>query len=210
MEDSKKPERHIVVMVALPASGKTTYIKNTKELEGYTVLSVDNIVKELRDKIHTETGEDVSMDTARMRNNDFVVEELYRRLQKAVDRGENVIIDRSSPTVVERARSLKIAKSSKDFNYKSTAVIIHPPSEGEHIDRLITRARHERRHGVLNDVGIFKMEPIGKQEFDKVIEVGTPADKPLYWEYKKAAENPISLVALIEESRRRGSSELHR
>jgi predicted kinase len=190
----EKPEREIKLLVAMPGVGKSTYAREyAKELKGYNVLSIDDITRERYLKRNAESDRHFSMDRIRMDENHEIVEEFYRRVRKAVDNGENIIIDRCGKTVGERARSLDIAKYSDKFNYKTTAIVLSPPPEEEHIRRLWRRSIMEDRFDAMNGVGIAKIEPIKAGEFDRVIQVGSPPEKPLYWQYRLDSEFPSLL-----------------
>lgn len=189
-----KPEREIKLLVAMPGVGKSTYAReHAKELEGYKVLSIDDVTRERYLKKNAESDRHFSMDRIRMDDDREIVEEFYRRVRKAVDNGENIIIDRCGKTVSERAMSLNIARQSDKFNYKATAIVLSPPPEEEHIKRLWRRSIMEDRFDAMNGVGIAKIEPIKEGEFDRVVQIGSPPEKPLYWQYRLDSEFPSLL-----------------
>lgn len=73
---------NIIIMVGLPASGKTTYIKNN--LSDYTVVSADDV------------REDLYGDAAIQGNIKDVFDKFYERLGEALNTSENIVVDNTS------------------------------------------------------------------------------------------------------------------
>lgn len=92
-----------VILVGLPASGKSTYLKqNSDEDEDLLVLSTDNIVM----RMAAEAGIE-SYDEAWKIFIDKADKEFYASLAQAARDQRDIVIDRTNMTVKSRARLLR-------------------------------------------------------------------------------------------------------
>ena len=192
MENSKKPERQIKILIGLPCVGKSTYIKeHAEEFKDYTIISIDMIAEE-RSK-----GTGFTMEQVHNREYDSIVKEFNIRLNNAVKEGKNILIEGMNLTSEKRSARISIAKASKQYNYMSTAIIIYPPEEQRHVARLLQRSAKEHRSGAINTINILRMEPIRDGEFDHIEYIGTPPEKALFHNYNES----VNLREIIQNAK---------
>lgn len=87
--------KYIVYLIGLPASGKSTYIKNN--LKDYVIISNDMLVEEYAQKhnlVYGEAWEKVSFS--------YIRKELKKRFETAVSQKKNICIDNTNMTVKSR------------------------------------------------------------------------------------------------------------
>lgn len=98
----------LILLVGLPASGKTTYAEKLKN-ENTIVLSSDAIRKEL------------FCDEQNQSNNALVFDTLYKRAREFLANGKNVVIDSTNINRFERRRVLD---NFEDFSVEKIAIEI--------------------------------------------------------------------------------------
>ncbi len=182
MESPEKPIREIKMLIGLPGAGKSTYLKNNPEiLKGYTFISVDGIAQE-RSK-----GSNLTASQVHDQQYDSIIDEFNSRLKIAVEKGDNILIEGVNATLEKREKRLSGAKKSDQFNYKTTAIIVLPPSEEIRQGRIQRRIYEEGRFS--SPVSEIEMPKLG--EFDNFIYVG---GKNLSRDIQKKPENYTSYV----------------
>lgn len=105
----------MVMLVGLPASGKSTYAKELADKNNMVVLSSDELRKELYGDIND------------MEHNENVFEELHRRLKVNLSNGKSVIFDATNLASKKRMNTLK--KLDKIDCIKECHIIATPISE---------------------------------------------------------------------------------
>lgn len=103
----------LTLVIGLPGSGKTTYVKSQK-YQNTVILSSDEIRREL-----FKNGGSQS-------DNDRVFKVLYARARKALLNGKSVVIDATNIDKYHRALTLT---KFKRFKIKRVAVVIDTPAE---------------------------------------------------------------------------------
>ena len=115
-------------LVGVPASGKSTWIKNQDWALGLTVVSTDAFVEDYaraQGKTYSEVFEEY-MPTA--------VNLMAEQVVRAREHGHTIIWDQTSTTVASRARKFNMLP-----DYEHIAVVFQTPDEEEHQRRLKTR-----------------------------------------------------------------------
>lgn len=200
----EKPVRQIRLMIGLPSVGKSTYIEeNVEKFPDYEVIAADDITKERCRKKEIEFGRRFSMDEVRDNDHDSIVLEFDEKIRKSLDRGDNIIIERTNVNLENRSHILNLVKACKKYDYKVTAVVVLPPEESVHVKRLFNRAVVEHDFRSLNDVNIMRLHPVKEGEFDHVEYIGVPPKEPLFHEYIRRLE---SLPELIEATKQLGNN----
>lgn len=215
MKKLEKSERQAKFLVGVCGVGKTTYadgfviesncngkkyIKMGSEI--YRLITKDDITRKYL--VGSAVGKEITMDEAWVNNREAILKDFHDVIHSAVDAGENILVDRYIATAESRAVSLGIIKESNDYNYKTTAIIIHPPPEEEHVDRVLRRARKEKRWESLESMD--GLEPIGKGEFDYIEHIGMPTSKAVFNEY----QNPVKLSEAIKDAKNLGNGQINR
>ncbi len=166
----------LITLVGYPAAGKSTYSEQLKK-EGWTIISSDQAIGEVLGK-HGLTRID---DWRPYREEVHTL--LDEWLKKAVMQEENIVFDALNTSVKRRAKHLDLVKMHKSYCFE--AVIVHPPEEEEHADRLLGRTFRERHSNVLD--AVYQLDLANKYEaptvaegYSKITEIGTPPKRALF------------------------------
>ena len=122
----KKPT--VYVLVGVPASGKSTWIKNQDWALGLTIVSTDAFVEDYaraQGKTYSEVFEEY-MPTA--------VNLMVEQVVRARDLGHTIIWDQTSTTVASRAKKFRMLP-----DYDHIAVVFRCPDADELSRRLLSR-----------------------------------------------------------------------
>ena len=112
-----------VIMIGPPASGKTTFC--SEQFHGYTHLSTYDIVIDLYGT--SPDGKPRGYDEAlKNSNKETVIEVFNRKLAKAVERNDDIVIDRCNCTISGR-KALIEHIAFKNKKYKFIAVNMEVP-----------------------------------------------------------------------------------
>ena len=118
----------LYVLVGVPGSGKSTWIKNQDWALGLTVVSTDAFVEDYaraQGKTYSEVFEEY-MPTA--------VNLMADQVVRARELGHTIIWDQTSTTVASRARKFRMLP-----NYYAIAVVFRCPDADELVRRLSSR-----------------------------------------------------------------------
>ena len=144
-------------LVGVPASGKSTWIKNQDWALGLTVVSTDAFVEDYaraQGKTYSEVFEEY-MPTA--------VNLMAEQVVRARELGHTIIWDQTSTTVASRAKKFRMLT-----DYEHIAVVFQTPDEEEHQRRLKTRPGKVIPEAVLFDmVWNFEM-PTEEEGFKEI------------------------------------------
>ena len=128
-------------LVGVPASGKSTWIKNQDWALGLTIVSTDEFVEDYaraQGKTYSEVFKDY-MPTA--------VNLMVEQVVRARELGHTIIWDQTSTTVASRAKKFRMLP-----DYEHIAVVFQTPDEEEHQRRLKTRPGKIIPEAVLFDM----------------------------------------------------------
>ena len=115
----KEKEKEAIVLVGLPCSGKSTYIKQleTRPLKSHSVISRDDILMSFQGKTYNEKWKN-----ADQKEVDRVLQDWKKR---CIDSGDNLIFDMTHMSRKSRRKSLHGLPN----NYKKKAVVFLPTLE---------------------------------------------------------------------------------
>jgi predicted kinase len=143
VESEAKPIRQFVMMIGLPGAGKSTYVREhiDSTYKGFTLLSTGQVAKQVAEEIKNETGKNVERDFLYTdpEQRRKILKRADARIQDAISRGDNILLDCTGKADL-RQLVLDMCKTEKNYNYETTAVLIHPKEEKEHLDGLWQRA----------------------------------------------------------------------
>lgn len=153
--------KEIILLVGLPGSGKSTWVKNFLLTHSdYVIVSSDDIIDAYAKSIgktYTEVFNDF-MGNAEVEYN--------IKLSTSLREGKNIIVDRTNLTV--KARRKILSKVSKD--YKKTAIVFNTPVD-EIKKRLIQRD-YEIGKSIPNHIFSSMLEnyvaPTSSEGFDEI------------------------------------------
>lgn len=117
-------------LVGPPGVGKSTYVDEHSCYLNSHVLSTDNIITQIAlayDMTYDETFKDLI---------GFAEKVFYRNMQRAIDEGSDILIDRTNLTVKGRK---KIIDMLKPHGYTFEAIVFSIPERSEWDRRLASR-----------------------------------------------------------------------
>lgn len=103
----------LIMLVGLPGSGKSTYIKSINKDGKYTVISSDNII----DEIAAEKG--ISYTDAFSDHVGFATKKMFILAKQAINQGKPIIWDQTNMNVKNRKKKLEMFPDS----YEKRAVV---------------------------------------------------------------------------------------
>ena len=134
-------------LIGVPASGKTTWIKNQDWALGLTVVSTDAFVEDYarsQGKTYSEVFDEY-MPTA--------VDLMAKQVVFAREHGHTIIWDQTSTTVKSRTRKFRMLP-----DYEHIAVVFRTPNEDELTRRLASRpGKNIPDHVIRGMINHFEM-----------------------------------------------------
>jgi predicted kinase len=153
----------VMLLIGPPLSGKDTYLKS-KDFRNYRIISRDDILVSLhKNDNYGEAFREVDPK--------IVNRILYENIQKAIDGGENVIINMTNLT--KRSRERHLEKFS-DYDYEKIAVVFPRLELSEYINRNLKRKQEENKFIPLNVIEsmLQNWQEVTQEEgFDKIIKM---------------------------------------
>ena len=152
-------QKEIILLVGLPASGKSTYISKMKGK--YTIVSNDLYVEKVAKKLkltYTEAFDKI--------NRDDVLGNTKKEFDKALSKNQNIIVDNTNMNVKER--SYFIDNAPKD--YKKIAIIFKI-SDSELKKRLDKRGKETGKtipYEVIEKMKARYEKPTTKEGFHEI------------------------------------------
>lgn len=154
----------IIILVGLPGSGKSTYIKQLQHKRDYVVLSTDDIF----DRFASDAGISYNQAFKTLPYKD-AEREMFSDLREALSQKKNIIVDQTNMTIKSRARKL----SAVPKGYKKTAVVFSV--DDKELQRRLDQREREIGKSIPADV-IKTMKasfqpPSQAEGFDEIIKV---------------------------------------
>lgn len=153
--------RKCTILVGVPASGKSTWLKNNYEnMEfGSIVASTDNIIEELADMFGF-TYNDVFSETIRfadmVMNNNLIV---------AAEDGVDIYVDRTNLSQKSRRHFIK---TLKPYGYTFDDVVFETPEKDEWKRRLNSRCGKSIPNDVIDRMVNSYEIPLENEGFEKI------------------------------------------
>jgi predicted kinase len=149
--------KKLYVLVGVPASGKTTWLKNQTWALGLTVVSTDTFVEDYAKRVGKTYSEvfDEYMPTA--------IEQMVEQVEHARDHGHDIIWDQTSTTVASRLRKFRMLP-----DYYKIAVVFSVPDAEEHERRLQSRPGKVIPPAVLQDMKEKFELPTEEEGFNEI------------------------------------------
>ena len=151
----------VYVLVGVPGSGKSTWIRNQIWALGLTVVSTDALVEQeawRQGKTYNDVFDEY-MPTA--------VKLMAEQVVQAREAGHDIIWDQTSTTVASRARKFRMLP-----DYKHIAVVFSTPKADELAARLASRpGKIIPDHVVSNMIEHFE-QPTLEEGFDEIWTAG--------------------------------------
>ena len=154
----------IIILVGLPGSGKSTYIKQLKSKKNYVVVSTDDIF----DRFAADAGINYNQ-AFKILPYKEAEREMFDSLRAAVTQKKSIIVDQTNTTIKSRARKLGAVTKG----YKKIAVVFSV--DEKELQRRLDQREKEIGKSIPKDV-IQSMktsfQPPSKAEgFDEIIKV---------------------------------------
>lgn len=147
------------ILVGVPGSGKSTYLK-AKVIEVATVASSDNTIETVAEEYgftYSEAFKDLI---------GFATKVFERDLETAIDLNEDIAIDRTNLTPKVRKRFIDMFKKA---GYTVTAVVFETPEADEWKRRLDSRSGKFIPQTVLDSMSVNFVYPNMYEGFDYVV-----------------------------------------
>lgn len=154
-----------IMLIGLPGSGKSTWIKNflKNEKEKYVVISSDDIIEELGNL------EGLNYKEAFSKYASIAMKEMYRRLKAAITNKANIIHDQTNLNV--KSRRDKLSLLTPDYEREA---IVFSVSEKELKNRLDKREKETGKHipdQVIKSMKNSFQAPTKEEGFTKITNV---------------------------------------
>lgn len=156
--------KRIIMLVGVPASGKSTWIE--KEFQGEcSIISTDNIIQDLADD-DGKTYNDVFQKYIKVAE-----AMMWKEFDSVVSNGcYPIVIDRTNMTVKSRGKFFERLKNfHRNHGYEIEAVIFNTPDETEWNRRLNSRVDKTIPQNVLHSMVASYQEPTVSEGFSKII-----------------------------------------
>lgn len=144
-------------LIGVPASGKSTWVKNQDWALGLTVVSTDNFV-EAYAKAQGKTYSEVFVDYM-PKAVDLMVEVVVH----ARKHGHDIIWDQTSTTVKSRAKKFRMLP-----DYEHIAVVFKTPEHEELMTRLLSRPGKEIPDHVIASMIASWEDPTEEEGFKEI------------------------------------------
>lgn len=144
-------------LIGVPASGKTTWVKNQDWASDCVVVSTDEFVEDYAKEVGSTYSEVFAdyMPTA--------VDLMAKKVIWAREQGKDIIWDQTSTTVKSRARKFNMLP-----NYEHIAVVFKTPEHKELIRRLFSRPGKEIPEHVIASMIEFWEDPTEDEGFKEI------------------------------------------
>ena len=153
----------LIMMVGIPASGKSTFVKQYESTPGYVVVGTDRILERIA------TEKDISYNQAMELYYNQANKEMNTAVDAAIAAGHSVIWDQTN--LSKKTRSFKINRFPS--SYQKLAVVVRCNNAEEHLRRLNSRPGKTIPQSVMdNMIANFEM-PTTAEGFDTVVIIET-------------------------------------
>jgi predicted kinase len=162
MEFKLSDLKYFYMMIGLPASGKSTWIKNNVHNDTH-VLSTDGLIEEYA-KSQGKTYNEVFKERIGPATDLF-----FKEIEYCVERGLNVLIDRTNLNVKSRKKILDMVPK----DYIKVAVVVTCDDAEEHLNRLISRPGKSIPGHIIKNMRESYQEPSKSEGFKSIVLVNT-------------------------------------
>lgn len=153
----------LLMLVGIPAAGKSTFIANSNIDWNRTVIaSTDNYIERMA-KEKNKTYSDVFQQEIKP-----ATEHLNKTVADAIKNGYDIIWDQTNPSVKARKQKLNMIPD----NYEKIAVFFPTPEEKELFKRLSSRPGKNIPREVINSMIASLTIPTKEEGFDEIIMAG--------------------------------------
>ena len=150
------------ILVGVPASGKSTWIKSAPlDWSNTVVASTDNYVEQeatKQGKTYSEVFHDVMPDA---------VSYMAKQVVDAIKVKADIVWDQTSTTVATRAKKLRMLPPE----YKTVAVVFPTPEKAELARRLCSRVGKNIPNEVMRKMISWWQDPTEDEGFDEIIHI---------------------------------------
>ncbi len=158
----------LYIFCGIPFSGKSTLTKEIAKRKGFTRIDLDEVKFDLY-------GKDITDQNLQQKDWDSIYQEMYKRIEKALQEGKTVIHDTGNFTKSERNLVRQIADR---LDVPTTTVFVDTSKEVAK-ERLIANRTTNRRFNVTDtefEEAVAEMEVPDESEHAIVYKSGTPVD----------------------------------
>jgi predicted kinase len=152
---------HCTILVGLPASGKSTYVlsENISYCWDAEVISTDKIIDNITYMYNMTYNEGFTNLIK------FAEQAMLRHLELSIERGYDVVVDRTNLTLQSRKRFIDIVKAA---GYTVEAIVFPKPDDVEWNRRLNSREGKNIPLEALDRMKALYVEPSFAEGFDVI------------------------------------------
>lgn len=162
--------KQVIIMVGLPGSGKSTYVKDVLLNTGlnYTVCSSDDIIDAKATELNITNTEAFELCSRKETERAF-----KEKIWAAIDAGDNIIIDRTNLTEKGRSKMISYFNQRKATNYKKIAIVFDMTDLNMIYKRCEDRFKSTGKYiSVATFSGmISRYDEVKINEFDEIINI---------------------------------------
>ena len=168
LEKIKKTNNILILMVGVPLSGKSTFIKKIKDYA--IIMSRDDLIIEIAKSLPSNKDIDISYNDAYNSVNQKQISVLFKeKLNEAGQTGNNYIIDMTNVRPKYRKDTLSYFP-----NHEKIAIVLDTPTKKELLRRNENRKINENKY--IDEEVIDKMInrftfPTKKEGFDYILKI---------------------------------------
>lgn len=149
----------IFMLIGVPGSGKSTWIKNQKFDESTVIASTDNHIEEYAESV-SKTYNDVFRDFV-----DQATTRMMQDIEMAVGKNLDIVWDQTNTTATARRKKLRKIPE----HYQRIAVVFATPPHEELQKRLNSRPGKHIPSAVMNNMIQRFQEPTPDEGFSSII-----------------------------------------
>lgn len=150
----------LYMLVGLPGTGKSTWVKNQRSLKDFVHISTDNIIEDLA------LGENLTYNDAFSKYIGLATYQLKEQVKRAVSDGHDIIWDQTNVSKSARMKKLNMCPT-----YKKIVVVFEEPNEKELTRRLNSRPGKTISYQVIDKMRTDFQYPTLDEGFDIIMVV---------------------------------------
>jgi predicted kinase len=149
----------LLMLIGVPGSGKSTWVKENCDPLAFNLISSDNFIEEAAKK------DGVTYNEAFQKYIKKATEDMNKMAKYAFDNDRNVVWDQTNLTIKSRKAKLAMVPS----HYKKTAVFFTTPAADEHKRRLDSRPGKTIPYHILKNMAETMDPPSYQEGWDNII-----------------------------------------
>ncbi len=157
-------EKRVYILVGVPCSGKSTWIKDNINEKDFFIASSDRILESISDT------ENISYEEAFKKYYDFANKLFWQSLENAIKYDFSIVIDRTNLSKKTRKRLLNLIPK----NYKKICVFFDVPEDiiNQRLEKRNAEGHKIISQNVIKNMKKYFTKPDLNEGFDEILEIG--------------------------------------